>query len=143
MTKLGKALSIFLGIAIIGAVAAVIYAVSSSAPGSAFTEFYLLGPGGQAADYPVRLKAGQEGTVILGIVSHEREINTYRVAVNAGGSVINELDPIVLGPGEKSEQPASFVPDTPGVGQKVTFLLYKGGQPEASNSLYLFVDITP
>ncbi len=39
----------------------------------AYTEFYLLGPDGKAANYPTKLTIGEVGTVITGIVNHENE----------------------------------------------------------------------
>ncbi|MCK4491168.1 MAG: DUF1616 domain-containing protein [Candidatus Altiarchaeales archaeon] len=36
--------------------------------GETFTEFYLLGPGGMAGDYPTTLSVGGDGAVIVGVV---------------------------------------------------------------------------
>jgi len=68
---LDKVLSIVLVISIISSVAAVAYVVVSPKEGNKFTEFYILGPGGKASDYPHNLTVGQNASVIIGISNHE------------------------------------------------------------------------
>jgi uncharacterized membrane protein len=142
MTKLSKTLSIVLGLAILGAVAAIIYVVTVAVPGDAFTEFYILGPGKKAADYPTQLKVGEEARLIIGISNQERQTVSYQVEIQIGGVASDELGPISLNPGEKFEQPVTFTPDTPGERQKVEFLLYKQGEIEVYKTLYLWIDVT-
>jgi uncharacterized membrane protein len=141
--RLYRALTIFLGLLVLGAAVAVVITVVFPAPEEAFTEFYILGPGGKAAGYPSDFTAGSEQTLIIGIVSHEREANTYRVDVEAGGSVLTTAGPIVLTPGGKYEQPLNFTMSSAGNRQQVTFLLYKEGEAGAYRSLHLWVDVSP
>ena len=141
--RLYRVLAIFLGLLVLAAAVAVVLAVAFPAPPEPYTEFYILGPGGKAAGYPSGFPAGSEQSVIVGIVSHEREATTYRVDVEAGGPVIAKAGPIVLAPLEKYEQPLAFKLDTAGSRQRVTFLLYKEGETESYRSLYLWVDVTP
>lgn len=49
--------------------------------GEEFTEFYVLGPGGKATDYPHNLTTNQPATVILGIANHEYRTVNYTVEV--------------------------------------------------------------
>lgn len=44
-----------------------------------FTEFYVLGPAGEAAAYPTTLAPGEKLTAILGVVNHEGQDITYRI----------------------------------------------------------------
>jgi len=141
MTKLSKTLSIVLGLIILGAIAALIYVIAVPAPEDSFTAFYILGPGGEAADYPAQLKAGEEGSVILVIVNRERETASYRVEIRVDGVTEGELGPIMLEHGGRFERVASFTPEKPGGGQKVEFLLYKQGQSGIYESLHLLVDV--
>jgi uncharacterized membrane protein len=134
------ALSVVLGLIVIGAAIAVGLAMASP-PRETFTEFYLLGPGGKAAGYPTSSVAGSELTVTYGIVSHEQEATTYHIEVETGGSVIASDGPVVLAPGEKYESPLAFTPDAAGSHQKVTFLLYREGEASAYRSVYLLVDV--
>ena len=141
MTKLSRALSVVLGLIILGAIAALIYVVMVPAPEDAFTEFYLLGPDGKAADYPARLKAGEEGKVSLVIVNRENETTSYRVEIKTGEVTADVLEPIVLEHGEQFEQPVTFTLNKPGDEQRVEFLLYKEGQSGIYDSLHLLVDV--
>lgn len=77
--RLDKALTVILIIAIITSVGALAYVVTHPKPGEAFTEFYILGPEGKAADYPTELFIGENATVIIGIVNHEHRNVTYYV----------------------------------------------------------------
>ncbi|WP_297437268.1 DUF1616 domain-containing protein [Thermococcus sp.] len=79
--KLDKALTVILIIAIITSIGTLAYVITHPKPGEAFTEFYILGPGGKAAGYPTSLTVGENGTVIIGIVNHEHHNVTYQVQV--------------------------------------------------------------
>ena len=46
-----------------------------------FSEFYVLGPGGSAGNYPNNLTVGESGQVILGIANHEYRTVNYTVEV--------------------------------------------------------------
>jgi len=54
-TKLDKALSVILVIAIIGAIGTLGYVIAKPKVGERFTEFYILGPNGKAEGYPTKL----------------------------------------------------------------------------------------
>lgn len=81
MSGLDKVLTVVLLIAIFASIATLIYVIVTPKPGEKFTEFYILGPGGKAADYPTKLWVGQNGTVIIGIVNHEYRPVNYTVEV--------------------------------------------------------------
>ncbi|MBE8539387.1 DUF1616 domain-containing protein [Geoglobus acetivorans] len=81
MSRLDKALTVVLLIAIFASIATLIYVITTPKPGEKFTEFYILGPEGKAADYPTKLWVGQNGTVIIGIVNHEYRTVNYTVEV--------------------------------------------------------------
>lgn len=80
-SRLDKALTVILIIAIISSIATLGYVITHPKPGEKFTEFYILGPEGKAADYPTELFAGENGTVIMGIVNHEHRNVTYHVEI--------------------------------------------------------------
>jgi uncharacterized membrane protein len=142
MTKLSRTMSIVLALVVLGAVAAIIYMTTVAAPGDVFTEFYLLGPGKKAADYPEQLKVGEEASVIIGIGNQEQQIVSYRIEVKIDGVTADEVGPVSLKPREKFEQLFTFTPEAPGERQKVEFLLYKQGQTEVYKTLYLWIDVT-
>jgi uncharacterized membrane protein len=140
LKTLHRLLSAVLVLALLGAAAALIYHITSP-PAEKFTEFYILNAEGIAGDYPNQLDAGEEANLILGIINREQTTVTYRVDINIEGQTINILGPLTLGDGEKLEQPVTFTPDKPGENQKVEFLLYKQGQSDVLESLYLLVNV--
>jgi len=136
-----KTLSIILMLTILGALGTLGYVIASPKVGERFTEFYIEGLEGKAADYPKELVAGEEGKVIVGIINREHETVTYRVEVVIGGVKNSEVGPVTLNHDEKWEEIVGFTPDKAGDNQKVEFLLYRQGQNEVYQSLHLWVDV--
>ncbi len=136
-----KVLSVVLVVAILASIGAVAYTIAKPKPGEEFTEFYILGSGGKAADYPSTLIVGQTANVTGGIVNNFRAPAVYRVEIVVGGVKQSETGPLTLQPKEKWEGPFSFTSDNVGSDQKVEFLLYKDSGAEPSESLHLWVDV--
>lgn len=111
--------------------------------GEAFTEFYVLGPGGKAEGYPRRVFAGDAAEVILGIANREGRPASYRVEIRAGEALLNRLGPIALKPEEQWEERVRFAPRRPGDRVKVEFLLYIDGAPEPYRQLHLWLQVRP
>ncbi len=85
-TKEGSAGGLVSRVLIVTLVTAVLVAVAATAyiavvpkEGEKFTEFYILGPKGKAADYPTEFMAGTPQTVIIGIGNHEYRDIAYTV----------------------------------------------------------------
>jgi uncharacterized membrane protein len=79
--KLDKILTIILIVVIIIAVSFLIYVIVTPKIGERFTEFYLLGPEGNATGYPTDLTIGQNTSLIIGVVNHEYKTINYTVEV--------------------------------------------------------------
>ena len=139
-SALDKGLSIVLIASIIVSCATLIYVVVTPKTGERFSEFYLLGSNGLAADYPTELMGGVEGELIIGIVNHEYENVTYLLEVTFNGSLIYE-EQISLIENEMWESPFTFKAIEKGENQKLEFLLYKDRQREAYRTLHLWVNI--
>ena len=120
-----------------------VYVIVTPKEGEKFTEFYVLGSGGKAEDYPTNLKVGEEGEVIIGIVNHEYANVTYQLEVRLNGGVISEKS-IELMHNETRESPFTFRAMKAGEDQKLEFLLFKDGlkETEPYRSLHLWVDVT-
>lgn len=140
-SRLSKALSIGLLLAILAAVGAIVYMVVTPHVGEKFTEFYILGLDGKAESYPTDIALGEEARVILGIVNHEYEQVSYRVEVRLDEAANKEIGPVVLAHEEKWEQEVSFIPTRVGEDQKVEFVLCKHGQQEPHLTLRLWIDV--
>lgn len=138
-----KVLAITLVVVILGVLGTLGYIIATPKLGETFTEFYILGPEGEAADYPTELKVGEEGGVMVVIFNHEGKETSYRVEVAVDGKKTIEVGPVTLADEQKWEDEVSFVLETPGEDQKVEFLLYKDGEVEPYlEPLILWVNVT-
>ena len=143
MTKLNKTLSVSLIIAILAAIGCLGYVIATPKPGEKFTEFYILGPGGQAQDYPHDAIAGQPIYLIMGIVNQEHQTTSYRVEIKTNGEIIRQLTIGSLEYEQKWEGTISFTPRTPGEKQNFEFYLYKNNEasPCFKDPLRLYIDV--
>ena len=135
------------------------YAVVKPAPVEHFTEFYLLGPNGNASDYPTRLSVSEVGRVLVGIVNHESTRLSYTIQVDLVGvrpvynatAGINEtvelnrttwsLFNVTLGIGETWTGPYFFSIPWSGL-WKVQFLLFRDSDfYSVYRTLHLYVTV--
>lgn len=121
----GKILSAVLIFTILGAIGAMGYMFASPKVVDRYTEFYMLGPNGNAQNYPWDLKLGQEGVVILDITNHEYQTMGYRVEITVGTTLIETLGPIELADGSEWKEEVGFKPPDLGPYQQVEFKLFK------------------
>jgi uncharacterized membrane protein len=136
-----KKISIILIILLIAAISATVYIIVNPNPGEKFTEFYILGNGDKAGNYPTDLSLGETGNVTIGIVNHEQSITTYKLIIKLNNNQIKNEN-FTLSNSEKKEIPFSFQATQVGNNQKLEFLLYK--LPDNTNvyrSLYLNVNV--
>jgi uncharacterized membrane protein len=140
-TKIDKILTVVLIISIILAISMTVYVILTPKEGEKFTEFYVLGPGGMAEEYPTNLTVGEEGEVIIGVVNHEYAAVTYQLELKVNGGVIDQKS-IVLTHNETWEGPFTFRAMKEGEDQKLEFLLYKVGEEGIYRSLHLWMDVT-
>jgi len=106
-----------------------------------FTDFYILGPGGEASGYPEELAVGEEAEVIVGIINREQETVSYRLAVKINEVMNNEAGPVTLEHDGRWQEVINFTPDRPGDNQKVEFSLYRLDRDEAYQKLHLWIDV--
>ncbi len=142
-TRLDRILTVILIISIVVAIGMVVYVIVTPKQGEKFTEFYILGPGGKADDYPTNLRVGEDGRLIIGIVNHEYATVEYRLEVWLGDAGLTN-ERFSLSHNETRERPFSFQPTQVGEDQKLEFLLFLTGQNETEpyRSLHLWVDVT-
>lgn len=80
-TKLDKILTAALIICIATTIILVTYVAITPKQGEHFTEFYILGSQDLAYNYPMNLTTGENATIILGVVNHERTTMNYTIEV--------------------------------------------------------------
>lgn len=92
-----------------------------------FTEFYVLGPEGNADNYPTDYVLGENGTVILGIVNHEQKPVNYTLEVKLENTSL-PLPPdkqyISLRDNETWEKEVTITPPFEGKDMMLGFLLF-------------------
>ena len=117
------------------------YMILSPKNDETYTEFYILGSGGNAYNYPTNLTVDQPGNVYVGIINHEGSTITYEMVVKLDNNTVSTQN-ITLLKNEKREIPFSFRVNNAGQNQKLEFLLYK--LPDNKNIyryLYLQTDV--
>jgi len=158
-SALDRILTVALVASIIVAAGTLAYVVTTPRPGERFTEFYILGPGGNASAYPTNLTVNETGGVILGVVNHEAATAGYTVRVDLVGvrivynatSGFNETVEVnrttwsrfnvTLADGRNWTQPYTFRISYVGL-WKIQFLLFKDGDfASAYRGLHLFVRV--
>lgn len=140
-SRLDMAISILLVILILAGAGALYYAVTAPRGEEPFTDFFVLGSGGLAEDYPRQLVFGTQAELLLGIVNHEHQPAKYRIEVVLNGGKTREIGPLILANEERWEEKVGVVPSEVGEGQKVEFRLYKGSGTEPYLSLHLWLDV--
>ena len=143
MTKLNKALSIFLILAIVITSGFIIYMSTTPKKGEKFTEFYILNTEGKIQDYPEQVSLGTPVEMFVGVVNHEHQLTSYRVEIKMDGTEVDKINTGMLFHQQKWEQKISFTPQLVGERQRVDFYLYKNSETESylKEPLRLYINV--
>jgi len=87
-SPLDKVLTVALAASIVSVTGTLVYVNIATKSGMPSSEFYILGPTGNASGYPTVLAVGQPGTVIVGIANHEFVTVEYAIRVDLVGVII-------------------------------------------------------
>lgn len=117
------------------------YVASMPRVGERFTEFYVLGSGGEIENYPTNLTLGESGNVILGVVNHEYEEVAYRIVIKLDNETIGDIDGITLNHEMKWEEKYTFTPARAREKMKIEFLLLREDINEPYRSLHLWITV--
>jgi len=153
-----KPLAVALVVSILVALVAATFVVTVPRPRERYTEFYLLGPGGNASGYPTRLNVSEPANVIIGMTNHETVSMNYTVRVDLVGVQVvyngtthaNETIElnrttwswlsVSLPDGRSWTQAYAFAVRSAGL-WKIQFLLYESGSP-VNRNLQLLIRVT-
>lgn len=140
-TQFERVLTWALALALVVSLAGVVYiAMTPAQTADPFTEFYILGPDGNASGYPTNMTPGGQGDVVVGISNHEHESMTYRVEITWNGSRTQQRELSV--PNEQTREFRATLTAPREQGRyRVRFLLYKNGGSEPDHSLRLWVTV--
>lgn len=135
-------LTTVLGIALVLSIVVVAgFALAPTATGDTYTEFYVLGPNGTAADYPENVTVGEPVDVRVGIGNHESRQMRYTLVVRTNETTLLTRA-VTVDVEEQWEESISFSFDSPGQ-KRLRLELYVGEtRNEPYRSLRLFVDVT-
>jgi uncharacterized membrane protein len=132
-----KKVSSILIILLVVAVSATVYIILNPVPGETFTEFYILGAGDKAGNYPTNLNVSEIGNVTIGIVNHEQATTSYNLIVALNNVTIKNENYTLLN-NETKRIPFSFMANKSGNNQTLEFKLYK--LPD-NNTVYRYVNL--
>ena len=156
-SRVDRALTVILILTIIASIAALVYVVVTPKQGEKFTEFYILGPGGKAYDYPTSVLSGSSSTVIVGVVNHEYAPVNYTMTLvlnstagmnhtlgyDAAEEILIMSRNLTLAHNETWEKPVNYTLNRTGDRQKLQFLLYREGNFTGSyRDLHLWVNVS-
>jgi len=158
-SALDKCLAVVLAGSVVAAGGTLAYILLMPRTGETFTEFYILGPSGNASGYPTVLNVSESRTVIVGIGNHEAANANYIVRIDLVGvrlvfnatSGLNETVQVnrttlstfnvTLVDGQKWIQPYRLQIDDTGL-WKVQFLLFRDGDfLRAYREVHLYVRV--
>lgn len=141
-SSLDKILSIALIFSILISITVLIYVVVTPHQGEKFTEFYILGDGGKAEGYPTQLEAGNNGSLIVGIVNHEYTQGNYMLKILLQNDTLSTVH-VPLKHNSTWKERVYFIPEETGNNLKLEFLLYKEENFSAPyRELHLWVNVT-
>jgi uncharacterized membrane protein len=127
---------------VVALVAVAAIAVNPPETTDPYTEFYLLGPDGNASGYPTTLSPGESGDLVVGITNHEQREVTYTLRVTWNGTVTQEHTIEVADEETVEEALAITAPPDPGR-YNVRFELFRGevsGEPYRFGRLWVTVE---
>ena len=155
---LDKGLALGLAASTVVALGTIAFVLIAPPASERFTQFFVLGPGGNATGYPTALNLSQAGNVVLGIVNHEAANIDYTVRVdivsigvlyNATSRTNDTIElnrttrswfNVTLGDNRNWTLPYSFSINARGL-WKIQFLLYKDGAL-TTQELHFFVRVS-
>jgi len=141
-----RVFSILLVILVLASLGSLAYVIGNPKEGEAFTEFYILGPGGMAENYPTNYTLGDSGTVVVGITNHEHRAVDYTMELRL------ENRPLPLPENQKYislednvswKEPVTFTPPVEGKNMKLEFLLFNDTEKNVPyRNVHLWINVT-
>jgi len=135
-----KTLTIILIVLLVAAIGATVYIIVKPNPGEKFTEFYILGTGDKAGNYPTNLSVNETANITIGIVNHEQTTTSYTMVSTLNGGTISDANYTLLN-NETRMINYSFMPTQAG-NQTLEFNLYKlPSNGTVYRSVYIYLNV--
>ena len=117
------------------------WVVHTSPTNRTTSEFYMLGSGGLAQDYPRQVVVGQPIELTGGITNLEPDAQTFRVEISSQDRKVGSAGPFKLQPGETRQFPLSFSLSEPSQDVQVIFSLFLDDQTQPYRRLELWLSV--
>lgn len=144
-SQLGVAAGLVLAVALLAGGTSLLLLADRTARG---TEFYVLGRGGMAEDYPRAVAPGEDVQVTMGIANRDSVGHVYRleICVTDGQApqrrvLVGEEKAIELAPGQVLEQAITWRMPWTGDDQQVELLLFGEDSAQPHRQLRLWLDM--
>lgn len=143
MSGLTRTLAVIMLVAVLTTIGSLGYAMTTPGQGDRYSEFYIMGPEDDAAEYTYETTAGQPVYLTMVIVNHEHEPLGYRVEMVSGGDSIRSLTTGTIDHDEEWQREVDFVLSVPGENRKVEFYLYtdNSSEPYFDEPLHIYIDV--
>ncbi len=106
-----------------------------------FTSFYIVEQNGNSGVDNIQLKAGEQGTVIVGIINQEGKDTTYSIGVYVDGTKDGEIGPIIVAWKQEWQGIINFTA-TDIQRQKIELKLYRNHETiPYLNPLYFWINV--
>lgn len=126
--------------ALVAALVGVVYVAETPSGGpDPFTEFYILGPDGNATDYPTNLTVGETGSLTVGVRNNELRTVRYTVVAQIDNRTVEDRT-LTLADDEREEWPVTFEARSPGR-HRLRLLLFKDEADQPVQDLRLWVTV--
>lgn len=118
-----------------------------AAPNEYMTEFYLLGKGRLAENYPRQALPGEDLTVTMGIMNRDQEAHHYRIEIWAvepaqqKRELVTQTELGMIRPNITREEPLLWSMPWLGLDQKAQFLLFIDHHEEPNRQLELSINV--
>ena len=134
-TGSSRVLTVVATLLLLSSVGAAVFAADApSATSEPYTEFYVLGPNGDASNYPKNLTVGEQGRFVVGISNHEHRDVTYTLVLRLGDQ-LTQRRPVTVAQGETWEREIAVSPRVPGRA-RLRLLLYRGSDASLDATPY-------
>ena len=125
--RLNRTVAAVLIVALIISAATIAYIMVLPPQRETYTEFYILGPGGLATDYPTNYTLGEQKPLTIGVINHESHDQQYVLEAQLDGSAGTTTlysQQIVLANNQSWASTITLKPDQAGSHMEMEFLLY-------------------
>jgi len=143
-SRVERWVTVALVVVLLIAVGGVVYlAVAPPETTDPYTEFYVLGPDGNASGYPTNLTVDERGTFRVGLRNHEHGTQQYAVTAELDARTVFEETMTVENEASWGTN-VSFTPETPGE-KRLRLSLYTDGETAGApdQTLRLLVSVRP